>query len=138
MTADPAALAATHEAAFAPERGWSPTEFADLLAAPGAILSGDEDSYVLGRIALDEAEILTLATKPEHRRQGRAAAALAAFHAAARAAGAETVFLEVAEDNASARALYAAANYVRVGRRPGYYPRPDRAAVAALILRRAT
>ena len=33
-------------------------------------------------------------------------------------------FLEVAEDNAAARALYRAAGWNETGRRRGYYPRP--------------
>ena len=136
MTA-PRALAGTHAAAFEGERGWSAEEIADLLAAPGAILAGDAASFVLGRVTLDEAEILTLATHPDHRRQGRAGAALDAFHAAARAAGARVAFLEVAEDNMAARALYAARGYAQAGRRPGYYARAAHAPVAALILTRA-
>ncbi|WP_341211243.1 GNAT family N-acetyltransferase [uncultured Limimaricola sp.] len=130
------ALAMTYAAAFPGERHWSATEFSDLLAAPGTILSGDALSFVLGRVTLDEAEILTLATYPDHRRQGRARAALEAFHDAARAAGADTAFLEVAEDNAAACALYAAAGYVQAGRRRGYYPRAGQPPAAALILMR--
>ena len=131
---EPRALAETYAAAFPDERHWGAAEFAELLAAPGAILSGDAASFVLGRVTLDEAEIVTLATHPGNRRQGRARAALEAFHDAARAAGADTAFLEVAEDNVAACALYAAAGYVRAGRRRGYYSRPDRPPVAALIL----
>jgi ribosomal-protein-alanine N-acetyltransferase len=46
------------------------------------------------------------------------------------------LFLEVAEDNAPARALYAQAGFEEVGRRKGYYARPQSAAVDALVLRR--
>ncbi|EYD70682.1 GNAT family N-acetyltransferase [Limimaricola hongkongensis] len=134
---DAAALAATHAAAFVDERGWSTAEMAALLAASGTILTGDATSFVLGRVTLDEAEILTLATHPDHRRQGRAGIALDAFHAAAAAAGAQTAFLEVAEDNAAARALYAARGYTQAGRRQSYYPRADAPPAAALILTRA-
>ncbi|MCZ4261743.1 GNAT family N-acetyltransferase [Limimaricola sp. G21655-S1] len=132
----PRALAATYAAAFPDERGWSTEEFAALLAAPGAILAGDASGFVLGRVTLDEAEIITLATHPDHRRQGRARTALEAFHDAARAAGAVTIFLEVAEDNAPARALYERMGYARAGRRPGYYPRAGQSPAAALILTR--
>ncbi|MGR3624898.1 MAG: GNAT family N-acetyltransferase [Limimaricola sp.] len=132
----PAALATTYAAAFPQERGWSAGEIAGLLAAPGAILAGDATSFVLGRVTLDEAEILTLATHPDHRREGRAGAALDAFHTAAATAGAQTAFLEVAEDNAAARALYAARGYAQAGRRPGYYSRGGQPPAAALILTR--
>ena len=40
----------------------------------------------------------------------------------------------MAEDNAAAIALYRAAGFVEAGRRPGYYPRSDGPAAAALIL----
>ena len=49
----------------------------------------------------------------------------------ARARGASEAFLEVAEDNRAARALYARGGWAPVGRRPGYYGGGD-----ALILRR--
>ncbi|SHI79077.1 GNAT family N-acetyltransferase [Wenxinia saemankumensis] len=130
----PEALALTHAAAFAGERGWSAAEFADLLAARGAILSGDAAAFVLGRAMLDEAEILTVATRPERRRAGLARAALAAFEAAAAARGAARIFLEVAEDNGPARALYAGAGYARIGRRRAYYARPGAPSVDALVL----
>ena len=134
----PEALARLHAAAFAgTDRPWSAAEFASLLAQPGALLLGDGRAILLGRLAADEAELLTLATDPAHRRQGLAAALLARFEAEARAGGAARAFLEVAEDNPPARALYARAGYAEVGRRPRYYARAQGPAVAALILARA-
>ena len=115
------ALAATHAAAFLTERPWSAAEFASLLVQPATVLAGDARSFLLGRVILDEAEVLTLATHPAHRRQGLARAALAAFLAQASGRGATRAFLDVAEDNAPARALYAAAGFAETGRRAGYY-----------------
>ncbi|PYE84776.1 GNAT family N-acetyltransferase [Pseudoroseicyclus aestuarii] len=131
----PEALAETHARAFAPERGWSAEEFAQLLAAPGAIAAGDAQAFVIGRAVLDEAEIVTLATDPVQRRQGRASAALAAFEEVAARAGVRSVFLEVAEDNAAAGALYRAAGYDAAGRRRRYYARPG-GAVDAVVMRK--
>ena len=82
----------------------------------------------------DEAEVLTLATDPDHRRKGLARACLSAFDAGARARGATTAFLEVAEDNAPALALYRAAGYRETARRAGYYARRNGPKVDALIL----
>ncbi len=127
-------LARLHAAAMAPERPWTAGEFAALL--PGAILFGDDRAILLGRVAADEAEVLTLATHPDHRRRGLAAALLHAFHAGALDRGAATAFLEVAEDNVPARGLYASAGYREAGRRPRYYARPGKPAVAALVLAR--
>ncbi len=126
----PETLAAVHARAFVEERAWTAAEFATLLAQSSALVAGDARSFVLGRVALDEAEVLTLATDPGHRRQGLARAALADFEARAVARGAARVFLEVAEDNTAARALYSGASYRQVGRRAGYYA----GGVAALVL----
>lgn len=123
--------------AFPGERGWSVAEVADLLQSPGIVLSGTDQSFVLGRVTLDEAEILTLATAPDARRQGRAKTALMDFEADITQVGAEFVFLEVAEDNVAARALYAQAGYDQVGRRRGYYQAANGASVDALVLRKS-
>ena len=126
----PEALAATHAAAFPGERGWSAEEFASLMA--DGIVTGSAKSFVLGRVTLDEAEVLTLATHPDHRRRGLARSALAAFLAEARARGAMRAFLEVAADNAPARALYG--DWTEIGRRKAYYARAEGPAVDALVL----
>jgi ribosomal-protein-alanine N-acetyltransferase len=52
------------------------------------------------------------------------------------AAGAQALFLEVAEDDAGARRFYGSSGFVPVGRRRGYYRRAGRGRVDALVLRR--
>jgi len=47
--------------------------------------------------------------------------------------GLRTVFLEVDEDNAPARRLYAGAGFGEVGRRPGYYAGNGGNTTAALV-----
>ncbi len=132
----PDALATLHARTFTAPAPWSAASFAGLLASPLVFLSADPQgrSFALGRVIADEAELLTLATDPGARRLGLARARLEGFDAAARARGAVTAFLEVAEDNAPARALYAACGWQPRGRRPGYYVAPTGARVAALIL----
>jgi ribosomal-protein-alanine N-acetyltransferase len=132
----PEGLAATHAAAFTETRAWGADEFASLLADPKCFVAGDVSSFVLMRVIADEAEVLTLATAPEHRRKGLARAALAQAETEAAQRGATSVFLEVAEDNPAARALYAACGYGQVGRRAGYYTPKKGAPVAALVLRK--
>ncbi|MFB9148494.1 GNAT family N-acetyltransferase [Roseovarius ramblicola] len=133
----PETLAATHTRAFAGQgRNWSAVEFAALLDSPHVFVVGDARAFALGRAIADEAELLTLATDPAHRRTGLARAALAAFEAEARARGAQRGFLEVAADNAAARALYAAARWHGCACRPGYYPRADAEAVDALVMKK--
>lgn len=133
----PEMLAALHAQAFSSTRSWSAAEFRSLLDQPGAILAGDDRAFALLRVTLDEAEVLSIATPPAQRRKGLARDRLAQAEQMAQAAGATAVFLEVAEDNSPARALYAQAGYTQVGRRPGYYLLKDAAPVAALVLRKA-
>ncbi|WP_370205956.1 GNAT family N-acetyltransferase [Pararhodobacter marinus] len=132
----PDQLAALHARAFTTPAPWRAGSFAALLDSPLVFLIADADhrSFALGRVVAGEAELLTLATDPACRRHGLARARLDAFDAEARARGAERAFLEVAEDNAAARALYAACGWTAQGRRPGYYVAPTGASVAALIL----
>lgn len=132
----PEALAALHARAFTSPPPWSAAAFAAALADPACFTLTRPGALLVGRAAAGEAELLTLATDPGLRRQGLGRALLAAFEAEARARGATEAFLEVAEDNAAARALYAGAGWAQVGRRPGYYPRAGAAPAAALILRK--
>ncbi len=117
----PEALARLHAASFTRPRPWSAEEFAGLLAGPGAFLLSDPHGFLLGRAIADEAELLTLAVDPAHRRKGIAARLLAGFSTRAAALGATTAFLEVASDNAAARALYVGAGWAQAGLRRNYY-----------------
>jgi len=131
----PEEMAICHARAFTgSSRAWSVAELTDLLASPLVFTLGDARAFALGRVIVDEAELLTLACDPAHRREGLGRARLAGFEAEARARGAVTAFLEVAADNLPAHALYEAADYAEVARRTGYYARGT---VDALILRKA-
>lgn len=118
-----ARLAAIHAEAFSGphDAPWSAAAFAALLEQPGMLALESAGGFILMRTVADEAEILTLAVRPTARRAGQGAQLVGGGVAAAAARGAVRVFLEVAEDNAAARALYAKAGFVEAGRRPGYY-----------------
>ncbi len=139
--ADAVGLAQAHARSFDP--AWSASEIAALLVSPGAFAMAaraaeDPDwvaGFLLARAIAGEAEVLTLAVDPAHRRQGVARALLEASAAAAVTAGAEAMFLEVAADNDAAVALYQSAGFESVGRRRGYYARPGGPPVDALVLR---
>lgn len=133
----PAQMAETHAAAFAEARPWSEAEFAALLAQPHCHAIGDARSFALIRVIADEAELLTIATRPDARRQGLARARMEAWQARARTSGAERAFLEVAADNVAALALYKTCGFAVEGRRKGYYPRAGSAAVDAIVMARA-
>ena len=117
----PDALAVLHAACFQWPRPWRAAEFAALLASRGIFLLTEDGAFLLGRVALDEAELLTLAVSPERRRLGLGRRLVDAFRQAARDAGAHSAFLEVAADNTAALALYAATGWTAAGRRRNYY-----------------
>ncbi|TDL81927.1 GNAT family N-acetyltransferase [Palleronia sediminis] len=116
-----AELARLHAAAMTVPRPWSAAEIATLRMMPGAILAIRPDGFAIGRVVLDEAELLTVAVAPHARRRGLGRALLAIYHAEARARGAGRSLLEVADGNRAARALYEAEGYAACGLRRAYY-----------------
>lgn len=129
---DPRALATIHAEAF--DAPWDEASLSALLASPGVFAVEDADGFILIRVVADEAEILTLAVRPAARRGGLGRRLVEAAVVRTAALGAERVFLEVAEDNAAARALYARTGFVEAGRRRGYYARTDGSREDALVL----
>lgn len=133
----PEALAALHARAFTTPRPWNAAEFAGWLADPLAFILVEGDAgFLLGRAVAGEAELLTVAVAPEARGRGLGQRLVSRFLYQARLRGAEVAFLEVAEDNAPARAVYTRAGFAESGRRRGYYRLPEGQAVDALVLRR--
>lgn len=86
--------------------------------------------YVIMRTVGDVSDLQRIAVAPHVQRAGLAARLLAAARAGVREEGAERILLEVAEDNAAARAFYAREGFVEIDRRPRYY----RHEVDALVL----
>lgn len=80
-------------------------------------------AFVIVSVAADQAEILTIATAKSARRTGLGRALLDAATSHLRDSRTKELFLEVAEDNTAALALYRAAGFQPIGRRPGYYRR---------------
>jgi [ribosomal protein S18]-alanine N-acetyltransferase len=68
-----------------------------------------------------QCDILTICVAPAHRGAGIGRTVLRAVELRARASGAETVFLEVAETNAAATGLYRDAGYGAIATRRNYY-----------------
>ena len=132
MTAAAARLADLHAGAFSAP--WDAAAFESLLGQAGVFAIEAPQGFILIHAVADEAEILTLAVDPAARRQGLGARLVREAAAAAAACGAARLFLEVADDNAAALALYAGAGFIEAGRRTGYYARPDGGRQDALIL----
>lgn len=128
-------LAALHAACFTVPRPWSAPEIAALAAGPGAILVEVPGGFALGRIIADEAELLTIAVRPEDRGRGLARRLLQSLTETARARGAVRLFLEVSAENDPAIALYLSQGFSRIARRQAYYNDGPRR-IDALILAR--
>jgi ribosomal-protein-alanine N-acetyltransferase len=134
---DAGAIAHLHAASF--HRGWSDTEIERMLldrhvlahrAVSGRALAG----FILSRMVVDEAEILSVAVAPRSRSRGLARRLLDLHLRRLAGLGTRSVFLEVEEGNEPALRLYRRAGFRQVGRREGYYQ--ESRGAAALILRR--
>jgi len=127
-----ARIAALHAESF--DAPWDEAAFEALIGQTGVVLIEEADGFILIRTVADEAEILTLAVRPPARRLGLGARLVEQGAVEAAARGATRLFLEVAEDNAAARALYARAGFSQAGLRRRYYARADGTTVDALVL----
>jgi ribosomal-protein-alanine N-acetyltransferase len=78
--------------------------------------------YLAARRIADEVHVLSIAVDPPRRRRGVASALLSALLREETVRGARCALLEVGASNLAARAFYANAGFVAVGRRPRYYP----------------
>lgn len=132
-------IAATHRALFG--RPWEVDGLQDQLerasvrgfiaeAGTGHAFAG----FILGQLAADEAEILSIGVAPEWQRCGVAGLLTLEFAASAARCGAKGLFLEVAADNAAALALYVRQGFHCVGRRKCYYERRGAPFADALVL----
>jgi ribosomal-protein-alanine N-acetyltransferase len=130
----PEKLAAIHERAMDVPRPWSAVGFEAILKHPGRILTVHGAGFALGRVILDEAELLTLAVDPKQQRKGIGRICLDNFHAEAREQGATKAFLEVAATNEPARALYLGAGYQKTGVRKAYYRASDDSRIDAILM----
>ncbi|MCT1656721.1 ribosomal protein S18-alanine N-acetyltransferase [Brevibacterium luteolum] len=124
---------------------WSEAYFWSELAAPGrhfivldaAAVGNAASPELLGFAGLSvsgpQADILTIASHPDARRQGIGRRLLDALLDHARANGVEAVHLDVRADNTAAQAMYAADGFVELDRRPGYYRDADAVLMRALL-----
>ncbi len=140
---DPAipAIMRVMDAAFDPAFGeaWTASQLRSMLDLPGACLvSGSVQDDIVGfglfRAIAGESELLLLAVRPDARRGGHGAKILQRCVALAKGSGAETMFLEVREDN-EAIAFYRQAGFERYSSRPDYYVGRDGRRRTALSFR---
>lgn len=136
-------LAKLHAQLF--DAPWDASAFLGLLSHPGSTaflarvgMPPQTVGFVLGQLAADEAEVLTLGVGKDRQRHGIGRRLIEALCRAARNAEAKRLFLEVAADNIPALVLYKKLGFQEAGRRKGYYQRagapPEDALKLALSL----
>ncbi|MGI9405571.1 MAG: GNAT family N-acetyltransferase [Hyphomicrobiaceae bacterium] len=108
------------------DTGLAPTHGAGLSGATSCSFlaeaaDGKAAGFLEARFAGDDIEIIMLAIRPDIRRHGIATRLLEALTKTAEHHPSGRIVLEVAEDNAPARRLYAVNGYREIARRPGYY-----------------
>lgn len=130
---------ALHAPLFDPP--WSAESIAGQLREPSsfalAVWGEALEGFVLCRTAADEAEILIIAVAEHAQSRGLGRALMAAALRTAEAAGARSMWLEVAVDNGAALRLYDGLGFEEAGRRRRYYNRSSGERVDALLFRRA-
>ena len=109
---------------------WTAGIFADCLRAGySAWTLRDADdhlvAYALMSLAAGEGHVLNICVAPRWQGRGHGQRLLAHLIHIARHAATEVLCLEVRASNLRAAALYVAAGFKPIGRRPGYYPCPD-------------
>lgn len=142
--ADCDVLSEIHGSAF--NRGWSDAEFESLLVQPGvqALLAcyrnraGREAAagFILYRLAADEAEILSVAVRPDFRRRGIGRMLIEEATRHVYREGARDIHLEVEGTNVAAIALYRGVEFRESGRRSGYYAQGRETPGGALVMLR--
>ncbi len=132
-------LARLHRELFQP--GWDADSFVALLQGANAIAllaeagaPACDAGFIVCRVVVDEAEILTVGVAPSWQRHGIAARLMTEALGRAAQRGATRMFLEVAADNVPAQTLYARLGFLEVGRRSKYYDHPGKDGADAVIM----
>ena len=120
---------------------WSAVSFRGLLLDTsiltlGVERDGDLAAFAMAQTIAGESDILTVATDPDLRRQGLATTLIGALINRLGERGVSRITLDVAEDNAPARALYRGFGFTEDGRRPRYYTAGRDVPVDAVLMSR--
>ena len=125
---DAAQLSVLHCASF--RDGWSEPYVRAWLSRPEAfaalfVREREAVAFGLALAAGDDAELLTIATASDSRRQGAGREIFAMLDAEARKRGLTRWVLEVARSNAAAIGLYKSSGFVEIAVRKAYYPQGE-------------
>ena len=125
-----------------PEKGSKKAELcADLIDAPTIVAIGGHvgdklAGFILAQQVCPSSDIIELVVSPSVRRIGIATGLLNKLVALSRRRNISELFLEVAEDNQAAQALYQKRGFQNVGKRTGYYQHEGRSVDAIIMQKR--
>jgi tRNA threonylcarbamoyladenosine biosynthesis protein TsaB len=134
-------LGSLHAVSF--DNPWDVDSIRKLMGMHGALAIaamshlGKPLGFLLARVAADEAEILTLAVAPLHRRRRIGLRLLAGAADMLAAAGARRLHIEVAHSNIPATRLYETAGFAVSGSRRNYYAKSDGTYEDAVLMSRS-
>ena len=121
----------TEELAGVGRRGWVFDAPQHVLSSPETVAADEElVGYVVTRTIGDLSDLQRIGVSASYQRQGAASRLLVTALAAARAARAERILLEVADDNEAALRFYTQHGFAEIDRRPRYY----RSGAAAIVM----
>lgn len=108
---------------------WSRVDYETSFCLPTDVrLAAEMDGRLIGygvfSVTEEEAEVLTIAVKPEDRRQGAAAALMTTFFKIAEELSLQRIFLEVRVSNEGAKKLYRELGFEVINVRRDYYVSP--------------
>lgn len=139
-------IADIHKASF--KKAWDENELNSTIQNKGVHCLTVHDTskvkqvplgFLIYRITADEAEIITIASYPGHRRKGIARALMDEMIRMCLTERAKEIFLEVDEHNNAALTLYKTVGFKKIGERKGYYNnhenKLDKNASTALIMK---
>jgi ribosomal-protein-alanine N-acetyltransferase len=131
-------LAELHAKLFNPS--WNADAIRSLLEHPAstslvAVAGNPKEvvGFIIGQLAADEAEILSLGVRSSWQRWGLGKHLVEGLIRASRRGEAKRLFLEVADDNVAALSLYRRLGFLETGRRKGYYERSEGRRADALM-----
>ena len=96
---------------------------------------GEKAGMAVFRLTPDEAEIITLAVRPDFRRRGVGRALLEKTMKEAASTGLKVMFLDVEAGNEAAVKLYESQGFAQINRRRQYYRQKDGSYTDALVMR---
>lgn len=132
-------LAAIHKECF--PTYWNPDEFNNFFGVEGThaflVIKGETPvGMMVYRAQFEQADIITIAVLPEHRKLGIARAMLEKSLAHMTKLGVETIFLDVEDGNQAAISLYEGYGFAYQRRRKLYYRQKDGSYTDALVMQK--